>query len=824
MHKILFALAILVSFCFSTQAQTITPIDSIQYIKPSDLAIGNDLSYKNNDTLWIKGVCMFNPCNYSQSGGLGYPQRLATFLMDTAGGAWNGLEVLLDPGAVGMTNNKDSVNALDNDVSFISNFQQGFLVKCRGIVSNATGSVDGNTQFTLVKTPSVVIGPVTPPSPVVVTIDSFEKLNNITSLQDIQMPSGEKYEGVYVQINHPFITDVSASYAVSGLNGGTRYRYDIKDAAGNLMTVQDNFSGVFCNTKYDMYCTGDNTANPVSNTPNVYTGYTNGTVITYIRGFIGQYINSTTGVRYYTLAPLQLSDVGIPTYAPPSISNLRINPGNPTPSQNVTVKADVVDDSMVATVQCFYAQGLSSHSWSSINMTLSTGTTYVGSIPATVTDSVYVKYYIKAVDNFGHTSYYPDTFATNSYYLSIQRTLNKISDIQGREFSNGKSIYVTDTLKNISITGVVMATQQGDDLGLVTIQDGTNKFSGIALSDGSVANLHRGEKINITSAIVNEVNGTSLNSATGMTTLSNPTYTIVSTNNPLFQPITNLNMDTIFANRNAYTEPYEAMLIGFKNVVVSDTNPDHVTSTNFGEWAVDSTVTAYGVRCDDYSNDIPPTFNTDSLHVGQPLCFINGVLQYAHSNWKILPRNRADICSFHTDYEKRINSFNINSATGVIVQTSNPATIAVAMPAGTTVTALTPALTFLGEFVSPSPSLAQDFTNPVTYTVYAPDSSSKAYVVTVSVASGINTINNLEGIQLYPNPSQNVVHLILPQNILDSKTTVRLKSLAGIELAAYEFENKNDCTISVSHLASGLYFLEAENGNSKKVMKVSVMH
>ncbi len=820
MRKILFAVAVFATFCLSTKAQTITPISAIQYVSPANLALGNDLSSKNGDTVWIKGVCMFNPCNYAQSGSQGYPQRLGTFLMDTAGGAWNGIEIILDPSAVGMTNNKDSVNALDNDVNFISNFQQGFLVKCQGIVTDFSG----NTQFSLMKTPSVVIGPVTTPNPAVVTIDSFEKLNNITSLQDIQLTSGEKYEGGYVQINHPIIVDVDSNYSVSGLNGGTRYRYDIKDAAGNLMTVQDNFSGVFCNTKYDMYCTGDNASNPTSSTPTIYKGYTNGSVITYIRGFIGQYLNSTTGVKYYTLAPLQASDIGTQTYAPPVISNVIIQPGNPTPSQAVTIKANVVDDSSVATVQCFYAQGLSSHSWSSINMTLGIGTAYSGSIPATITDSIYVKYYIKAVDNFGHVSYYPDTLATNSYYLSIQRSINKISDVQGRAFSNGKSIYVTDTLKNISITGVVMATQQSDDLGLVTIQDGANKFSGIALSDGSVANLHRGEKINITSAVVNEVNGTSLNSATGMTTLSNPTYTIVSTNNPLYQPITNLNMDTIYANRNAYAEPYEAMLIGFKNVVVSDTNPDHVTSTNFGEWAVDSTVTAFGVRCDDYSNDIPSNFNTDSLHVGEPLCYINGVLQYAHSNWKMLPRNKADICSFHTDYSKRINSFNINASTGIIVQTSSPATIAVAMPAGTSVTSLTPSLTFLGEFISPSPTVAQDFTNPVTYTVYAADSSSKAYVITVSVASGINNINNLEGMQLYPNPAQNVVHLILPQNILDSKTTVRVKSLAGVELAAYEFENKNDCTISVSNLSSGLYFLEAENGNSKKVMKVSVVH
>ncbi len=799
MRKVLLLFIAVFSISLSQlKAQTITPIDSVQTISASDLSNGNDLSYKNGDTLWLQGVCMFNPCNYAQSGSNGYPQRLSTFIESASGGAWKGIQVMLDPAVVGMTNNKDSVVSLDNAVGFINNFQYGTLVKCKGIVTN----FGGNTQFSLLKTPSTAIGPSSAPAAMVVAIDSFEKLNSITALQDIQLPSGEKYEGTYVQINHPIITNVSTTTA-------NRYRYDIKDAAGNEMVVQDNFSGVFTNTNYDMYCTGNN---GVSNTPTPYTGYTNGTVITYIRGMIGQYLNTTNNTKYYSIAPLQMSDIGVPTFAPPTIANIRINPGNPTPSQAVNVLADVTDDSTVAQVKCYYAFGLNSTTWSSVNMNLASGITYSGTIPATVTDSVWVKYYIKAVDNFGHISYSPDTFATNNYYLSIQRQINKISDIQTRAYASGKSIYAGDSLIGINVQGIVTATSQQDDLGLVTIQDGTNKFSGIAITGGtSVTYLHRGEKIAITAAKVNEVNGSFLNSNTGMTTLANPTFTILSTNNPLPAPITTLNMDSIHLNNSHYTEPYEAMLIGFNNVMVSDTNPDWATNGNFGEWAVYNSVGSLGVRCDDYSNDIPSTFNTDSLAVGDNLCHIYGIVQYAHGNWKMLPRNRADICGFSTDYQKLISSFNINTTTGFVNQTAG--TISLNMPSGTIVTSLAPSILFTGMTVTPSTGIAQDFTNPVTYTVKAYDNTTKAYVVTVAVANGIADLQ-INPLQVYPNPA---THELVIRHLQSGIKKVEVLDMVGqmINCDMIVDNTSDNCKMNISQLQAGVYFVKVTDSNGK---------
>lgn len=83
-------------------------------------------------------------------------------------------------------------------------------------------------------------------------------------------------------------------------------------------------------------------------------------------------------------------------------------------------------------------------------------------------------------------------------------------------------------------------------------------------------------------------------------------------------------------------------------------------------------------------------------------------------------------------------SFASLSVSGTIDETAH--TIAVTVPYGTAVTALTPTITTSGSSVSPASGAAQDFTNPVTYTVTAADGSTQAYVVTVKVAAASDIV------------------------------------------------------------------------------------
>ena len=81
-----------------------------------------------------------------------------------------------------------------------------------------------------------------------------------------------------------------------------------------------------------------------------------------------------------------------------------------------------------------------------------------------------------------------------------------------------------------------------------------------------------------------------------------------------------------------------------------------------------------------------------------------------------------------------ITAFAIDEAAGVI--DTEELTIAVEVPNGTDVTALTPTVTISsGATVSPASAAAADFTDPVEYTVTAEDgTTNKVYTVTVTVA------------------------------------------------------------------------------------------
>jgi len=91
---------------------------------------------------------------------------------------------------------------------------------------------------------------------------------------------------------------------------------------------------------------------------------------------------------------------------------------------------------------------------------------------------------------------------------------------------------------------------------------------------------------------------------------------------------------------------------------------------------------------------------------------------------------------------KAITAYSINGATGIINETATPKTVAVILPYGTSKTSLIAIFTTtgtsvkIGAVVQTSGALpANNFTNPVIYTVTAADGSSVNYTVTVTVAS-----------------------------------------------------------------------------------------
>ena len=87
------------------------------------------------------------------------------------------------------------------------------------------------------------------------------------------------------------------------------------------------------------------------------------------------------------------------------------------------------------------------------------------------------------------------------------------------------------------------------------------------------------------------------------------------------------------------------------------------------------------------------------------------------------------------DNEKSILSFTIDDVDGVINEATKM--VVVTMPEGTEVSQLVPTIEVSeGATVNPASGEAQDFTNPVTYTVTAKNSTTAAYTVTVIVEGG----------------------------------------------------------------------------------------
>jgi hypothetical protein len=87
-----------------------------------------------------------------------------------------------------------------------------------------------------------------------------------------------------------------------------------------------------------------------------------------------------------------------------------------------------------------------------------------------------------------------------------------------------------------------------------------------------------------------------------------------------------------------------------------------------------------------------------------------------------------------TSSTKAITAFAITTPAAIGVITEATHSIAVTVPYLTNVTSLVPTISYTGASISPGTSIPQNFTGPVVYTVTAPDASTQAYTVTVTVA------------------------------------------------------------------------------------------
>ncbi len=170
--------------------------------------------------------------------------------------------------------------------------------------------------------------------------------------------------------------------------------------------------------------------------------------------------------------------------------------------------------------------------------------------------------------------------------------------------------------------------------------------------------------------------------------------------------------------------------------------------------------------------------------------------------------------------ETDILTFVLDEQDSDAVIDANGYTIAIDVPEGTDVTALSPTIT-ISDFakVAPASEVAQNFTDPVTYTVTAQDgNTTQDWVVTVTVLVGIP--ENLVGdITMYPNPVKDMIYL----KNLDNVERITIYSIVGESILNLEPEN-SDMEIDMGVLEEGIYFIsfDVEEGErlTKKFVKM----
>lgn len=162
---------------------------------------------------------------------------------------------------------------------------------------------------------------------------------------------------------------------------------------------------------------------------------------------------------------------------------------------------------------------------------------------------------------------------------------------------------------------------------------------------------------------------------------------------------------------------------------------------------------------------------------------------------------------------KEITSFSITSpfAAGTITGTD----ISVTVPYGTVVTSLVPSISHTGSSINPLPSIPQDFSVPVQYTVTAADSTTQVYTVTVTVAPPSSNANlqslTISALTLLPAFNSTTYNYTVLANSSNPTTTVNPSADHPGAAISVKINAGSFATV-VSGTNSGTLVLDASDG------------
>jgi len=536
------------------------------------------------------------------------------------GGPFSGLDVF----------KVSSINATED----IHNILAGDSIQVIGVIDD----YNGETELVPLEGNSItLLGQNQPIYPTVVDLADINDADRNNLLQ-----TGEQWEGVYAEFHEVTIASVDF------FSGGSRVSFNVEDQFGNIMNVSDRFrvqklpgeGGTFV-------------------APNV------GDQVDTLRGVIAHSKNNCPGYtgRGYELYPFSEADYVYGASAP-RIFNISRTPTVPTSTDIVNVSADITDnDGNVVSASLFYATGTTG-SFSSINMTNSSGDTYEADIPAQA-DGTLIRWYITAADDSGLVTTLPSSNpATLTYLYRVRNAGLTIYDIQYTPYNSGNSPFVGES---VSIEGIVTAginSNDTGDLGFVYIQQENQlNFAGIWLQQGTnLSSLNRGDKVQVEGIVAENF---------GMTAITD-IASINVTGTGSIQPLV-VNPDSFSVYNGGSHEQYESMLVRFEhptagqNIYIVEQNADEQTGNNYAEYRIgtDEFNPSSGSRViagrQAGNSSLYVSYVTDSLFeissgimkvpayvvkYGHYMESMTGILYYSFGDMKLLPRNNNDIVGY----------------------------------------------------------------------------------------------------------------------------------------------------------------------------------
>jgi len=623
---------ICLSALLSAQTYPYVTVNQIGFVSQTDLQNCNDSSAYLGDTVVTRGVVIVDGslsevASSSVQGG----SRPFISIVDTA---WDGIS----GGAFESIVVMGVVNSTNIPVSDIENAVAGDILEMTVEVAEFNGLI----QLTPISSTSVnLVGQATN-APTFRTISAGDIQDN--QRQNL-LPTGEQWEGAYVELQNMSVTSVSI------FSSGSRCEFTVADGSGNQVLVADRF--------LPMVVQNIPTVNPNSpDTVGSLVPPSVGTQYNHIRGLIFQDENGCAGggtfAGGYEINPFDSTDFD-KAASPANISNVSRNPKVPNATQTVTVTADIIDnDGMVTGATLFYSADTSAATnlFQSVSMTNTSGTEYSGTIPAFPLDSI-VRYYVEATDDSSNTT------TGNIEYYTVRANGATIMDIQYvLDFNtDDASPLEGDT---VTVTGIVTASYQAGDLGYLYIQDpNASEYAGVFVEGGPTAvfGFNRGDEVTIEGVVAEQFGLTKLQAinatATANTGSVNPI--VLDPSDPTYFGANGASEDAL--------EPYEGMLLRFENPMMTGQvwviNPNR----GFGEYTVgsgqtatnDARVLAGRQSGTSAQSSLDVSYISDTAAYGANLNvtpvqvstatnmdFLEGMLYYSFGNFKLIPRNNAD--------------------------------------------------------------------------------------------------------------------------------------------------------------------------------------